>query len=740
MAVHNSGKLQVMTWNANSISPKKHEFFDFLLSGSVDIALLNETYLKQGISFSHPDYRCYRLDRADRPKGGVAVLVRQDLPHTLVPSFKTKTLECIGISVASASGPIEFISAYRPGGRSTPEDISKFRDDILQLTSSRSSFFICGDFNARHSSWNCSRANQAGKALFECGGPFAVQYPPTHTRIPLGRSQNPSTLDIILTNGLHDVENICTRTALSSDHLPVIFEVVTDVRREVPSHFVFDYKNANWTHFRQCLDSRLNLDFSLDRIERESDVDSMIQDFTEAILEARSLSVPLVRPNRHSLTLTPELKFIISRKNAIRRIAQNTFNTAQIREYEIQNRLVRDACDALGNKSFGDKLATLRPGHKSFWNFTKIIKNKCRSIPALKVDGVTLITEQEKAEAIADKFSMAHENTSQSPLNASVVDSCSVLHVNEFNVDPSALTSPREVKKIIKKLKNGKAPGFDGVPNILLKNLPRRAVVYLTYVFNSCIKLCYFPKVWKHASVIPIPKPGKDHSNPSNYRPISLLSSISKVFEKIILKRLQDFISANNILPDHQFGFRMAHSTSHQLRRVVRHVKGRREPPLSESTGMLLLDVEKAFDSVWHEALLHKLLTRGCNISLARLIFSFLKERSFQVCVGKAQSSSCNIPYGVPQGAILSPTLYNIFTSDIPNAGECELATFADDTAIFVSDKLPEVVCGKLQSQLDSLSDYFKDWKIRINPTKTQAIFFTRRFWPKNAPGIELET
>jgi hypothetical protein len=93
------------------------------------------------------------------------------------------------------------------------------------------------------------------------------------------------------------------------------------------------------------------------------------------------------------------------------------------------------------------------------------------------------------------------------------VDSCYVLHVNEFNVDPSALTSPKEAKKIIKKLKNGKAPGFDGVPNIILKNFPRiRAVVYMTYALNSCIELCYFPKVWKHASVIPIPKPGKDNS------------------------------------------------------------------------------------------------------------------------------------------------------------------------------------------------------------------------------------
>jgi hypothetical protein len=220
MATHNSGKLQVMTWNANSSSPKQHEFFDFLLSGSIDIALLNGTYLKQGVPFSHPDYSCYRLDRADRLKGGIAILVRQELPHTLVSSFKTKILECIGISVASVCGPIEFISAYRPGGWCTPEDISKFRDDFLQLTSSRSSFL-----NARHSSWKCSRANQAGKALFECDGPFAVQYPPTHTRILLSWSQNPSTLDIILKNGFHDVENICTRTALSSDHLSVILRL-----------------------------------------------------------------------------------------------------------------------------------------------------------------------------------------------------------------------------------------------------------------------------------------------------------------------------------------------------------------------------------------------------------------------------------------------------------------------------------------------------------------------------------
>jgi hypothetical protein len=134
--------------------------------------------------------------------------------------------------------------------------------------------------------------------------------------------------------------------------------------------------------------------------------------------------------------------------------------------------------------------------------------------------------------------------------------------------------------------------------------------------------------------VISIPKPGTDHSNPSNYRSISLLnSSISKILERIILRRLNTFISGHNILSNHQFGFKTAHSTSHQLNRVVSHVENRRAQ--GESTGMLFLDVERAFNSVWHDALLiHKLTLRGRNIFLVQIISSFLKDRTFQVSVG----------------------------------------------------------------------------------------------------------
>jgi hypothetical protein len=104
---------------------------------------------------------------------------------------------------------------------------------------------------------------------------------------------------------------------------------------------------------------------------------------------------------------------------------------------------------------------------------------------------------------------------------------------------------------------------------------------------------------------------------------------------------------------------------------------------------MLLFDVKRAFDSVWHDPLIR----RGCNIFLVRIIYSFLNYRTFQVSVGKSKSSVCNNPYGVPHGAVLSPTLYNFFISDAPTVNGCELATFANDTALFVFSLDPTAVC-----------------------------------------------
>jgi hypothetical protein len=242
----------------------------------------------------------------------------------------------------------------------------------------------------------------------------------------------------------------------------------------------------------------------------------------------------------------------------------------------------------------------------------------------------------------------------------------------------------------------------------------------------ACLKLSYFPQIWKQAQVIAIHKPGKDSSLTSSYRPISLLSSLSKILERVILKRINDHLSDNNILPTEQYGFRQKRSTTHQLNRIVNYIK-RKYTINKSSTGMILLDIERAFDRVWHNGLLFKMINYNFPLYLTKIISSFLENRSFYVKLCNSSSQSKSMPFGLPQGAVLSPTLYNVFTADIPKSENCEIALFADDTSFFISSPYANVIRRNLITYSNSLEKYFKKWKVSLNMDKTQAIFFTKR-------------
>lgn len=282
--------------------------------------------------------------------------------------------------------------------------------------------------------------------------------------------------------------------------------------------------------------------------------------------------------------------------------------------------------------------------------------------------------------------------------------------------------------------KNMKAPGFDGIFNIVLKKLSLKVFTLLSSIFNKCLELHYYPSIWKVAKIIPIRKPGKDPTSSSSYRPISLLSALSKLFEKLILNRLLNFVETNNIILPEQFGFRQGHSTTHQLVRVVNNIQ--RNRAVSKSTAMAFLDVEKAFDNVWHDGLVYKLCDLNFPPYLIKIIRNYLQQRSFKVSLNNCLSDTFTIPAGVPQGSLLGPLLYSIYTSDIPNLGdECVLFLFADDTAIAVKGRMPQEITNKLQRCLNAFADYANRWKIKINASKTQTIMFLHRQSSKLKPS-----
>ena len=174
-----------------------------------------------------------------------------------------------------------------------------------------------------------------------------------------------------------------------------------------------------------------------------------------------------------------------------------------------------------------------------------------------------------------------------------------------------------------------------------------------------------------------IPKPGKDPTQLKSYRPISLLSVFSKMFESIFLKKIAPHLSLRNVIPDHQFGFRKGHSTKEQVHRIVTHIKIAFE--YRQYCSALFIGISQAFDKVWHEGLLYKI----CEVlptNTHKLLKSYLTTRSFQVRSKGTLSVSKKVNAGVPQGSILGPILYIIYTSDMPTSALTYTSTFADDT------------------------------------------------------------
>lgn len=259
----------------------------------------------------------------------------------------------------------------------------------------------------------------------------------------------------------------------------------------------------------------------------------------------------------------------------------------------------------------------------------------------------------------------------------------------------------------------------------MLKHLPDSAINYFCYIINCCLKLQYFPKNWKTAKVVPIAKPNKPTNLVTSYRPISLLSSLSKIYEKVLKIKITKIIDQKSIIPHTQFGFQPFHSTVHQIKRIYNHIKNGFENKLS--TVMVTLDIEKAFDSVWHRGLIYKMIQFNFPLYIIRTVKSFLDNRFFCVCLNSSYSDLVEVPAGVPQGSVLGPILYIIYCSDMPDLNGCDCASYADDTALFFSHEYGQNIVEKLQISLDILTNYFSKWKIKINEEKTQAVFFTRR-------------
>ncbi|GFW11142.1 RNA-directed DNA polymerase from mobile element jockey [Trichonephila clavipes] len=259
----------------------------------------------------------------------------------------------------------------------------------------------------------------------------------------------------------------------------------------------------------------------------------------------------------------------------------------------------------------------------------------------------------------------------------------------------------------------------------MTKNFTLKAILILTILVNKILTLNYFPKSWKEAIIFPILKPGKNKNLPASYRPISLLSTLSKITESINLTRLKNFIYTNNLLNPNQYGFTNKLSTLHPLLNLTEAISEGFQN--KKSTGAVFLDIQKAFDRVWLTGLTYKLIKYNLPPPLVFLLHSYNTNRSYQIRVKDTLSNIKNISCGVAQGSLLGPLLFNLYINDIPDYSLTKLNMFADDTAIHTTYRRITSVTYALNKHLKLLENYYDKWKISINVEKSAAVLFTKK-------------
>ena len=380
------------------------------------------------------------------------------------------------------------------------------------------------------------------------------------------------------------------------------------------------------------------------------------------------------------------------------------------------NRAKKDAW-----KTFVDSLTHKTPSQE-VWNKVKLIRNKKSSkYIILKVNNAHIHCPTQVAEELGREFSSRGNNSIQDHIQINQ-NHFTYNNESEFNCNFSLPELERALK-----MGTTNTPGPDKLPPDLLRNLNKKQKLDLLNIFN------YFwnnglPSNWKKSIIIPIHKSNKPPHFTSSYRPISLTNALCKSMERLVNLRLKLFLDKNKVMDPKQSGFRSGFTSIDGIARLEDSI--REGQFYSRCTIIIFLDISQAFDSIRHDALLYKIERSNIDGNLACFIKNFISDRSIKVRNLNTLSSEYDTPIGLPQGSVLSPTLFNIFINDLlmnDNIPTLDYSKFADDLAVWVTDYHPEQCLHKAQKTLEAIENWAKKWSIAFSTTKSKAMFISRK-------------
>ena len=384
-------------------------------------------------------------------------------------------------------------------------------------------------------------------------------------------------------------------------------------------------------------------------------------------------------------------------------------------------------------KTQGNKLADPKLARKTYWKIINKFLNKCKipRIPPLFVNSNFVLNCKEKAKIFNDFFAAQctpFVNNSTLPHITYLTNSrLSTIEFTEI-----------EIKDILKNLDTSKAHGPDGISGKMINLCGEHLSKPLKIIFSNIIESGQFPDQWKIANVTPIHKK-KDKQIHTNYRPISLLPLLAKVYEKAIFKHLYNYFFSNSLISKNQSGFTPGDSCTNQLIALTNEVLKAFDDPKCLEVRSVYLDMSKAFDKVWHEGLIFKLKRNGVDGKLLAMLSDYLRNRKQRVVINGAESEWAPIYSGVPQGSVLGPLLFLIYINDLEDGIKSQVKFFADDTSLFSIVRDPEISANELNNDLRVISKWAYQWKMSFNPDPdkpAEEILFSRKLSKVNHPPL----
>ena len=652
-----------------------------------------------------------------KAQGGTGIIIKTSIKHYELPSFQKDYLQATNVAIEDWHGPITTSAVYCPPRHSiSKEDFDRFLEDLGNR------FIAGGDYNAKHTQWGSRLITARGKNLLKCINANRLNYLSTNepTHWPTDTNKLPDLLDFFITKNISPrYIQINSSVELSSDHSPVIATINSTIVENQPNGFIRN-KFTNWQLFRKVFNHSTSASISL---KTNEDIEAATEYLNTSIINAIRSSTPTKcfvnkREYPHYIIIK------IAEKRRLRRVWQSHRTPEDKRKLNNATRKLTKILKNYRNDCFQKYIANLSPtadSNYSLWKASRKFTRPPQIIPPIRYpQGGWARPPIQKANLFA-----SHLTNVFKPYSSTIAAEITEYLHSPFQMSPPIEPfSSLEVIELIRHLNPRKASGHDQISNKAIKELPIKGITLITSIFNAILRLEYYPKAWKISLITLIPKPGKPIHETSSYRPISLLPTLSKLFEKMLTKRLLPLLEDLKTIPDHQFGFRKQHSAIEQIHRLTHKISQDLEK--KKYCSAVFLDIEQAFDKVWHEGLLFK-LKKILTHTYYSILKSYLTNRLFMIKYLDAITATFPIEAGIPQGSVLGPLLFTIYTADLPTLTEITTATFADDTALLASHSDPIIASSTLQRGLDSMEKWFHKWRFKINQNKSSHITFTLR-------------